>query len=542
MNLCYGHRHVDINSTYVLQIMFILFAGFCVVSIISLSFICKDVRTFLSLAKLNFKGTYWKILWNFDLVVLSILLMLFVCFGYAYFYTDHYFSNSIVGKELQVLICLFVGVMTSLVMTGDFLLTLIFWEYLGVVRFFLILFYLKYISLRASIVTLVSSRFGDVCLFILLAVSVFGGTNRVFSVIIFGLIILTKSASFPFISWLLEAMRAPTPVRSLVHSSTLVAAGVWFRLRYDIMLHTNKITPVLVILIITVLITGLCCLTFLDLKKIVALSTCKKISWCLIYLLLGDQLLCLFQLLRHGVSKCLLFMLVGDVMRGTGGSQASKCVYSSKLYGSWGIFSLFSIILGLSGAPFIGVFFTKHILLRLFFSVQRLTLFFVLMLCVLLSYLYSFRLCRVFYKINISVSRGVFFCFRSGAMVYFWLFIKFLLGRLLDETKFVTNLTSVLLLIFQLLACFTAWGFYKSDFSATWRSSLYGCDKLVESSIRLCNVAFNWILIFFYRWDRYMIQLFKFSNASFVKVYKQNLLKVLFLALLTSILMCLFIV
>lgn len=43
---------------------------------------------------------------------------------------------------------------------------------------------------------------------------------------------ITKSASFPFVSWLLEAMRAPTPVRSLVHSSTLVAAGVWFYLKY----------------------------------------------------------------------------------------------------------------------------------------------------------------------------------------------------------------------------------------------------------------------------------------------------------------------
>lgn len=46
------------------------------------------------------------------------------------------------------------------------------------------------------------------------------------------LVIASKSASYPFMSWLLEAMRAPTPVRSLVHSSTLVAAGVWFMLRY----------------------------------------------------------------------------------------------------------------------------------------------------------------------------------------------------------------------------------------------------------------------------------------------------------------------
>ena len=522
--------------------MFILFVGFCIVSLISLSFLCKGTSAVLSLTSLRFKGSYWRLGLNFDFIVLSILLMLFVCFGYAYIYTDHYFSNRKEGKQLQALICLFVGVMTSLVFTGDFLLTLVFWEYLGVVRFFLILFYLNYVRLRASVVTLVSSRFGDVCLFLMLAISIYKEVDGLFLMIIFGLVILTKSASFPFISWLLEAMRAPTPVRSLVHSSTLVAAGVWFRLRYDILLFTTKIMPILVILVITILITGLCCLTFLDLKKIVALSTCKKISWCLIYLILGDQLLCLFQLLRHGVSKCLLFMLVGDVMRGTGGSQASKCVYSPQIYGRWGIFSLFSVVLGLSGAPFIGVFFTKHILLSLFFSIERLSMFFILMLCVLLSYLYSFRLCHVFYKINACVRRGVFICFSSGAMVYFWLFVNFFLGGLLDETRPVSRRTSITLLLFQFTACFTAYLFYNSNIVTTWGRSLWGCDKLVETTIQLYNTLFNWALMFFYRWDSYILQLFKYNGVYVVKVYKQNLLKVLFLASLTSILMCLFII
>ena len=83
-------------------------------------------------------------------------------------------------------------------------------------------------------VTLVSSRFGDVGLFIILgySISMGGGLSFVTLTLMIWLIVITKSASFPFISWLLEAMRAPTPVRSLVHSSTLVAAGVWFYLKY----------------------------------------------------------------------------------------------------------------------------------------------------------------------------------------------------------------------------------------------------------------------------------------------------------------------
>ncbi|VDM05594.1 unnamed protein product [Schistocephalus solidus] len=193
-------------------------------------------------------------------------------------------------------------------------------KYLGVVSYFLILFYLSYLRLRASVVTVVSSRFGDVCLFFVIALSFWCGINKLAWLIIFFFIILTKSARFPFI--------------------------------------------------------------------------------------------------RHGVSKCLLFMLVGDIMRGTRGSQARNCIYSSPLYGPWGIFSLFSIILGLSGAPFIGVFFTKHLLLRGFSSFIKFPVFLFITLCVFLSYLYSFRLCAIISKVKISVSSGTYFLCGRGVMVY----------------------------------------------------------------------------------------------------------------------------
>lgn len=153
--------------------------------------------------------------------------MLVICFLYVYYYTGHYFGDVFIRRKLKRIICLFVGVMGMLVCTGDFLLTLIFWEYLGVVRFFLILFYSNYLRLRASVVTLVSSRFGDVCLFMLICVSGYMLKDFLaFTLIAVFLIVFSKRARFPFTRWLLEAMRAPTPVSALVHSSTLVAAGV----------------------------------------------------------------------------------------------------------------------------------------------------------------------------------------------------------------------------------------------------------------------------------------------------------------------------
>lgn len=509
-----------------------MFLPFFLLMVICFSILCQDNRYILSISDLSLKGMYWNSILQLDIVTLRIFLMLRVCFGYAYFYTGHYFSKGVDGVELNKIICLFVAVMASLIFTGDFLTTLIFWEYLGVVSFFLILFYRNYLRLRASVVTLVSSRFGDVCLFFLIAVRLYSNYNLIAGGLLFFFIVFTKSAGFPFIRWLLEAMRAPTPVSSLVHSSTLVAAGVWFSMRYDFYLFFNESIVFSLLLLTTIFVTGICCFFFLDLKKIVALSTCNKISWCLVYLIFGDVTLSLFQLVSHGVSKCLLFMLVGDVMRGRGGSQASNCVYRSQLYGNWGLFGLFSVILGLSGAPFIGVFFTKHFLLSTFSSSINIMLFIFLLFCVFLSYFYSFRLCRALFNINTSLARGVLYSFGSGVMVYFWLFINYFIASFMDEVNAVGSITSFWLIGFQLISCLTAYLFYSSVTISNWCSSLFGCDNLVEFCYDLYNSITHSTSIFFYRWDNQRLSLFKGQGVKFISIFNYNMLNITMFSLL----------
>lgn len=457
---------------------------------------------------LSLGGYKWVIKFDFDFVTFSVVLMLVICFSYVYFYTHHYFMGDLAGFELNKIIILFVVVMGILVSTGDFLTTLVFWEYLGVVRFFLILFYDKFLRLRSSVVTLVSSRFGDVCLFLLIGLSCFINSKYMFCMIIFFLIIFTKSARFPFISWLLEAMRAPTPVSSLVHSSTLVAAGIWFSMRYDYVQYFRESIYFRVLLILTILITALRRLFFVDLKKIIALSTCKNIAWCILYLIYGDLALSLFQLLRHGVSKCILFMLVGDVMRGSGGSQGRNCVYGTSLYGNWKLFRSILVVLGLAGVPFIGVFFTKHFLLSMFVKVVNIVVCSIVCLCMFMSYLYSFRLCAILFKIKSRIRLGVLFFFKSGLMVFFWLFIKFYVFLMLDETVYLNRFISFALIVFQLLSILITYMFYDSNLISKWSSSLFGCDNLVE----LCYTKFYRMLksvrLFFFRWDKIVIELF----------------------------------
>lgn len=475
-----------------------------------------------------FNRSNWNLIWVFDYVSLRILLMLFVCFVLALFYTPHYFSGDVAGVELSKIICGFVLVMASLVSTGDFISTLVFWEYLGVVSYFLILFYANYLRLRSSIITLVSSRFGDVSLFLMVAICLMVGNYKIcLCSILLYFIIFTKSAGFPLISWLLEAMRAPTPVSSLVHSSTLVAAGVWFAIRYDIFYFYPKEWYFSLFLIVTVFIRGICCFWFLDLKKIIALSTCNNISWCVLYLFFGDVSLSLFQLITHGVSKCTLFMLIGDIMRGSGGSQARNCVFTSRFYGKLNIFSLFSVVLGLSGAPFIGVFFTKHFFLSTFRSINKPIFCFCVLSCVFISYFYSFRLCVLLLKTKSSISTGVIFSFRSGLLVYVWLFVNFFLGRFLSETYYVTSNISYTLLVFQLMSCFTAYYLYNNNWLSHWSSSLFGCDSLVEKRYFCFNTMRLSLGLFFFRWDYQIISLSHGHGINLFKFFNNNLLNMI---------------
>nr|UFQ88280.1 NADH dehydrogenase subunit 5 [Anthocephalum sp. LRP 10374] len=516
-----------------------LFFGFVLLLIVCGCLLCLSPSLLLSFFLLTLSGSHWDPYFCVDLVTSLILLMLCVCFGYALYYTGHYFGGDSAGIQLNKVICLFVAVMGSLVLTGDFLSTLVFWEYLGVVSFFLILFYSNYLSLRSSVVTLVSSRYGDVCLFLIIVVSFFFDYPAYVPALLFFFVIFTKSAGFPFISWLLEAMRAPTPVSSLVHSSTLVAAGVWFAMRYDVFTFVDNILVFSSVLLLTIFITGLCCFYFVDLKKIVALSTCNNISWCVIYLIYGDVILSLFQLISHGVSKCLLFMLVGDVMSGSGGSQASNCVYSPRLYGNWGLFGLFSVVLGLSGAPFIGVFFTKHFLVSTFNSFANLPLFLFLLLCVFLSYFYSFRLCRVLYNVDNSLSAGVLYSFNSGVMVYFWLLINYFIASSLDESSTVSSVSSLLLLSFQVVSCITAYLFYSSTLLRGWSSALFGCDNLVEYVYSSYHELNKFTSLFFYRWDSAAIGLFANKGGSLVTVINTGLLNIIMLLSILMFVSCL---
>nr|QBF03697.1 NADH dehydrogenase subunit 5 [Echinostoma sp. JM-2019] len=437
-----------------------------------------------------------------DEISLVCLYMLFCCGFVALFYCFHYFGGSVDASLLFPLVVWFLGVMGALVLSSSMLFSLVFWEYLGLVSFFLILFYSNMSSLRASLITLFASRFGDVSMFVVMMwLSWWFDFSGLVFVCLFLLMIMTKSACYPFVSWLLEAMRAPTPVSSLVHSSTLVAAGMWFVLRYSYLGVGTSYYWLCGFCFVSMILTSFAALVFMDLKKIVALSTCNNVSWCILFFIFGDLYLALLQLMSHGVCKCYLFMSVGDLMGQSGSSQSSVGVFVGRYSGVYLPMMHGFLVLSLCGLPFIGVFFSKHVLFSgLMYSLGGgvLMLFFA---CLMLSYVYSFRFTLLLLGSVGGLSSGYSsFFFIICPLVVLGSLLNYLGSVFLVEDVILGSLSSAVVLFLQGFGCLVGyWLYFMLMGVGRWSALLSGCEGYVSSFYSSFCTLSSVCVVSFYR-------------------------------------------
>jgi len=124
--------------------------------------------------------------------------------------------------------------MFLLVFSADLLSLFVAWDLLGFSSLFLVIFYRSRSSLGGGLLTGITNRFGDVFFLGLFGLSGTSARTVNFSLALLLLFVsITKSAQVPFSSWLPAAILAPTPVSALVHSSTLVTAGVYLLFRFS---------------------------------------------------------------------------------------------------------------------------------------------------------------------------------------------------------------------------------------------------------------------------------------------------------------------
>lgn len=191
------------------------------------------------------------------------------------------------------------------------------------------------------------------------------------------------------------AIAAPTPVSALVHSSTLVTAGVYLLFRFNRFLVMSEIRKFLLLYIsvFTIFMAGLIANFEMDLKKIIALSTLSQLGLIIITLRLGMKFLAFYHLLTHAVFKSLLFMCAGIIIHFIDNNQ------DIRFYGKLNEFIPFTIMrfyisrLALIGFPFLAGFYSKDLIIEIIYIV-KLNLFVLgfIIMSVMLTVSYSLRL------------------------------------------------------------------------------------------------------------------------------------------------------
>jgi NADH-ubiquinone oxidoreductase chain 5 len=201
----------------------------------------------------------------------------------------------------------------------------------------------------------------------------------------------TKRAQIPFSAWLPAAMAAPTPVSSLVHSSTLVTAGVYLIIRFNLIMMNSFY--LIIISLATMFLSGLRALFETDIKKVVALSTLRQLGLMIFSLSLTLKDLAFFHLISHALFKSLIFLCAGAYIHFYSNRQESREVlkipFFSSLFSVYFIFSNFSLM----GLFFFTGFYSKDFLLeRIYVVSAKLFVLSLIVLRVVLTFLYTLRL------------------------------------------------------------------------------------------------------------------------------------------------------
>lgn len=205
---------------------------------------------------------------------------------------------------------------------------------------------------------------------------------------------ITKRAQIPFSSWLPAAIAAPTPVSALVHSSTLVTAGVYLLVRFNVLFFDSIYGQSLILIAgFTIFIAGISANFEFDLKKIIALSTLRQLGLIMIILSIGFPKLAFFHLLTHALFKALLFICAGVIIHNIKNSQDIRDIGRLVYFIPFSVVCFNTSNLALCGIPFLAGFYSKDLILEIVvMSRINYLIFFFFFFSVGLTVCYSFRL------------------------------------------------------------------------------------------------------------------------------------------------------
>nr|BAO52512.1 NADH dehydrogenase subunit 5 [Coptosoma parvipictum] len=365
MNLC----------SYIFWSSILFFFG-TIMFLLGFYFIINDYLIFIDweIFSLNSVSIYMTFL--FDWMALFFMGCVLYISSMVILYSGSYMMADIFKLRFLMIVLLFILSMMFLIISPNLVSILLGWDGLGLVSYCLVVYFQNMKSYNAGMLTILVNRVGDVAILVSIAwLMNFGSYNYYFSFYylsdcaytISALIILaafTSSAQIPFSSWLPAAMAAPTPVSALVHSSTLVTAGVYLLIRFYYLLCNYDFSWMLWLSCLTMFMAGLGANFEFDLKKVIALSTLSQLGFMMSILFLGYPMMSFFHLLSHAFFKALLFLCAGLIIHGMSDSQDIRhmggLIYLMPYTCSCFCISNFS----LCGLPFLSGFYSKDFILE----------------------------------------------------------------------------------------------------------------------------------------------------------------------------------
>nr|YP_009333626.1 NADH dehydrogenase subunit 5 [Thitarodes sejilaensis]ANM47909.1 NADH dehydrogenase subunit 5 [Thitarodes sejilaensis] len=332
----------------------------------------------------------WEIIsLNSNMMVMTILLdwisLFFMSFvllisSVVIMYSKSYMSSEMNLNRFIILVLMFVLCMLLLIISPNMISILLGWDGLGLISYCLVIYYQNIKSYNAGMLTALSNRIGDVFILMVIAWMMnYGSWNYIFYLefmkidiymkyvmILIVIAAMTKSAQIPFSSWLPAAMAAPTPVSALVHSSTLVTAGVYLLIRFNNLLIDSMVFKILLMISgMTMFMAGMAANFEFDLKKIIALSTLSQLGLMMSILSMGYFDLAFFHLMTHATFKALLFMCAGVVIHLMNDMQDIRFMGGMSNFVPLTSLCLNISNLALCGIPFLAGFYSKDLILEM---------------------------------------------------------------------------------------------------------------------------------------------------------------------------------
>nr|YP_009630361.1 NADH dehydrogenase subunit 5 [Callispa bowringii]QBP33864.1 NADH dehydrogenase subunit 5 [Callispa bowringii] len=441
------------------MISYIYFIIFLLLSVLSMftgvTFFMQNFSIIIEYSFMNVNSLSLVYIILLDHISLMFLSLVFMISSSVILYSKEYMMGDYNFNRFILLVVMFVFSMMLVIVSPNLMSIILGWDGLGLVSYCLVIYYQNEKSFNSGMLTILSNRLGDVAILMSIVWMMnYGSWNFLYylsfikfdyeMMIISVLVIIasfTKSAQIPFSSWLPAAMAAPTPVSSLVHSSTLVTAGVYLLMRFCGGFNYNFLMFILYISVMTMFMAGLGANFEFDLKKIIALSTLSQLGLMISILFLGDFNLAFLHLMTHALFKASLFMCAGYVIHVYGGCQDIR--FMGGMINKLPMISTYMNLCSFSlcGFPFFSGFYSKDLIIEmLFYNNMNFYIFIVYMISVGLTMSYTIRLMNYmmgdgtsYFSLNsfsesfslmlTGISILIFFVITSGSMLM-WLFMN----------------------------------------------------------------------------------------------------------------------